>query len=293
MKTLLLHAGLLVALTTQTCTPQKDGEDPNNTTNNTNNPPCCTPRVPTQAEVEDSRARVEAAIRAAERVRAALELLGLLPVYTCGEPRRTFVGRAAESAQAQASCLTATAEARGDTADAIVLAFSPEGCAVRGHVVSGEAALLYNGGEERLDLAGDLYALQVDGTALRTRVGYGTCSDQDQFWAKSEGPVPHVVDRTYTLDAQLRKREGIPIIGGTTLLLDGTGSVTGPAGTDQVTITALEYEIGEYLPAQGEVVVQTATGKRVRATFRTTLWRIGKMEIQIDDAQPVTVPVLH
>lgn len=52
--------------------------------------------------------------------------------------------------------------------------------------------------------------------------------------------MPPVADRTYALDAQLRKREGLPIVGDTTLLLDGTGSVTGPAGTDQVTITALE-----------------------------------------------------
>lgn len=52
-----------------------------------------------------------------------------------------------------------------------MLSFAPEGCAVRGHAVSGEAALLFNGGEDRLELAGDLYALQVDGAALQTRVG--------------------------------------------------------------------------------------------------------------------------
>ncbi len=251
------------------------------------------PRPPTQAEIDLAKARVEVAIHAAERARSALELLGILPVYTCGEPRRTFVGSAVEGVRVQFPCLTATAEARGDTSDAAVLTFAAEGCSARGHTVAGLAEFLYNGGESRLDLSADLRELMVDSTALRTRVGYGTCSDEKRYWAESAGTVPAHLDHTYLLNARVASREGPPIIGGTTLIIDGTGSITGPAGTDTVTVTLLEYELGEFFPKQGEIFISTAGGKTVRATFRTSLWRLGEVEVRIDNSAPVTVPIVR
>ena len=48
----------------------------------------------------------------------ALEAVGILPVYTCGEPRRTFVSEAAEGVHARYACATATVEARDAVTDA-------------------------------------------------------------------------------------------------------------------------------------------------------------------------------
>src|SRR4051812_35374955 len=90
---------------------------------------------PTSAEVEDAQGRVQAAVKAGERIRSALELLGILPVYECGEARPCFVGRALEGARAQVGCATVAAESRGPTADAIVLSF-PQDCSAAGHSVT-------------------------------------------------------------------------------------------------------------------------------------------------------------
>jgi hypothetical protein len=39
--------------------------------------------------------------------------------------------------------------------------------------------------------------------------------------------------------------------------------------------------------------VQTQDGHRVRATFHTRLWRLGEVELEVDDHEPVKVPVLR
>ncbi|HLL52238.1 MAG TPA: hypothetical protein VK447_01745, partial [Myxococcaceae bacterium] len=63
--------------------------------------------------------------------------------------------------------------------------------------------------------------------------------------------------------------------------------------TDSVTITGLEYELGEYFPKQGEMLITTAGGKTLRATFRTSLWRLGQVEVRVDAKDPVTVPIVR
>jgi hypothetical protein len=253
----------------------------------------CDREPPTKEEIEDARTRVDLAVRAAHQARMALELLGLLPVYTCGEERRTFVGKAAEGAHAKVACVLATTEAQGDTADAVVLTFPENNCMVRGHTVSGQAAFLYNGGEERMDLVANLGGLKVDGDPLQAKVGYGTCSDEKRFYAEASGQLPGRSDNLYSVDGRVGMREGLPLIGGTTLVFDGPGEVSGPLGTDRVTFTGLEYEVGEYLPREGEALVETSKGHRVKVNFSPVLWRVGKVEVEIDDKAPVTVPIVR
>lgn len=253
----------------------------------------CDREPPTAEEIEDARTRVDLAVRAAHQARMALELLGILPVYTCGEERRTFVGKAAEGAQAKVSCVVATTESQGDTADAVVLTFPENNCTVRGHTVVGQSAFLYNGGKDRMDLTADLSGLKVDGEPLQAKVGYGTCSDEKRFWAETSGQLPGRSGNNYRVDGRVGLRDGLPIIGGTTLVLDGPGEVSGPLGTDRVTFTGLEYEVGEYLPREGEALVETAKGRRVKVNFSPVLWRIGKVEVEIDDKAPVTVPIVR
>ena len=253
----------------------------------------CGREPPTPEQLEDAKARVDLAVLAAHQARMALELLGLLPVYTCGEPRRTFVGKAADGVHAKVACVTATTKALGDTEDAVVLSFPDNACTVRGHVVSGHADFLYNGGEERMDVFADLRDMKVDGQPLQAKVGYGTCGDERRFWTEAAGELPGRTGSSYSVNGRVGLRDGLPIIGGTTLVLDGPGEVSGPLGTDSVTFSELQYEVGEYLPKEGEALIVTARGHRVRVRFSSVLWRLGKAEVEIDDRAPVTVPVIR
>lgn len=252
----------------------------------------CGGSPPTQEEIDDARDKAEVALGVAGQARGALELLGILPVYTCGEPRRTFVGKAVESAQAEVGCVTASAESLDATTDALILSF-PEGCEVRKHTVSGQTAFKYSGGEDRMEVKADLRQLKVDGYSLQAEVGYGTCGDESRYFALAEGPLPQHPEYTFRMDGQVGKRDGVPVIGGTSLVLNGPGEITGPQGTGRLTFTELEYELGEYAPKEGEVLLETVDGHTIKASFKTTLWRLGKMELTIDDREPVKVPVVR
>lgn len=252
-----------------------------------------TVRTPTEAEVAEARVRLDAALLAAERGRAALELLGLFPVYTCGDARRSWVAQLAVDVEAEYGCVTATTQARGDAADAIVLTFEGTRCTVRGHTVTGSLEFLFTTGADRFEVFADLRDTEVDGHPLQTKVGYGVCGDEERYWAESAGAVPKSTTHTYALDALLRRREGMPIFGSPTSIIDGDGTLTGPAGADTVVITALEYEQGEKFPRTGQVEVTTAGGHRYRATFREVFWDLGEAEVQVDSKTPVRIPLLR
>ncbi len=247
---------------------------------------------PSREQIDDAKGRVSAAVAAVDLARKALTLLGILPTYECGEPRRTFVGEAVEDVRRDYPCATVSTEAVGET-DAVNIVFPDAGCAVKDFAVKGASAFVYSGGEDRFELHADLRELVVDGTKLQTSAGYGKCSDEQRFFASSAGPVPGRPELSFKFDAAVAKRDGIPIIGGTTLILDGPGEVAGASGTDRITCTNLEYEIGEYLPKSGTLLVETAGGTRIEATFSTTLWRLGEAEIKIDDHDSVTVPIIR
>lgn len=253
----------------------------------------CSCSAPSQEEVDDAKDRVNLAVQAVGRVRVALELLGLLPVYECGEPRRTFVGKAVEQAERSIGCVTATAVAEGQSADAVNLAFPEAGCEFQQHSLAGAALFRYSGGEDRLDLEADFGALQVDGDLLPAKAGYGTCSDEKRVWASAEGEFSERAGCRFKVDARVGLRDGMPVIGGTTVVLDGGAEITRPEGLDKLSFTSLHYEIGQIMPKQGSLLVETSGGKRIQVTFDPGLWRLGEAEVVIDDRDPVTIPVVH
>lgn len=247
---------------------------------------------PTDEQIEDAKGRVSSAVAAIDLARHALTVLGLLPTYECGEPRRTFVGKAVEGAKRDIACATITTESSGET-DAVKLAFPESGCGVKDLQLSGTGAFVYSGGEDRFELNADLSQLAVGGTKLQTSAGYGACGDEQRYFARSSGSVPRRPELTFSVDLHVGKRDGIPVIGGTTLLLNGPGEIAGPNGADRLTFTSVEYELGEYLPKSGTILIESAGGTRIEATFTTVLWRLGEAEIRIDDHDPVTVPIIR
>ncbi|WP_434345921.1 hypothetical protein ACN6A1_29115 [Myxococcus virescens] len=253
----------------------------------------CGGGAPTKEEVDAARQRVERVVAASHQVRGALEVLGVLPVYTCGEPRRAFLSTAAYDVRTRWACARAAVEPHDSVTDRVVLTFDGGGCDVHGLRFAGQTAFLYRGGEDLMEVEADLRGLTVDGHPLQAEVGYGTCGDETRLWADVEGGVPGRQGHTFRVNGRVGMRAGMPVLGGTSLVLDGPGELTGPDGTDRLTLTGLHYEVGEYLPKEGTAVLETADGRRVEARFQPVLWRLGKAEVTVDDLEPVTVPIVR
>lgn len=245
---------------------------------------------PDQADVDLAKQRVALAAESADQARTALELLGVLPTYDCGEPRGTFVEGASSQVVTENACATASF-VPGTAADTITIVFPAAGCVVRGHTLAGTMVVTYAGGEDLMDVEADARELVVDGHALHTLAGYGTCGDETSYWVISSGTVPGHPETTFTLDGHVAKRDGVPVIGGTTLILDATGTVTDASGTDDLTLISLEYEMGDMLPKNGTIQI-LAPPHFYEAVFNTDSPLYGTVRITVDSHDPVTVPIV-
>lgn len=249
---------------------------------------CACGGPPSEAEIASAKSTVTQALIVSERVAPTLRVLGILPDYSCGEPRRTFAGKVAEKLPVTHPCLTAQHSAISEVQDELVINFDQAGCSIDGLELSGSAKVAFEGGEARLRVSADLTNTSVDGQKLNATVGYGTCGDEQSGWVKAAGDLS--TGTAYDLDLSLAARDGLPIIGGTTYIVNGPVHVTHAEGKESVTLTGLTYESGEYLPKAGSIEISTSKGGKVRAEFSETLW-LGKAKITVDDHAPVTVPL--
>jgi len=241
------------------------------------------------ADAKLSAAEVRIAIDAVELARRALEVLGLLPSYTCGEPRGVFAGRTVDELHAKVACATVVSQQLAD-ADALIASFPASGCRVNGHEATGRATLRFSGGEDRFDAAGDLRELALDGHPLHTQFGYGKCGDETRYWAATDAVLAAHPDVRAHLDVEVAKRDGLPIIGETRLVVNATGTLARSAGTDRIAATELEFEVGSALPKTGMLEIDLATGHHMRAVFDEGKW-LGSARVTVDDHDPVTVPI--
>ena len=248
-------------------------------------------RQPTKEELDEARGQVKSFLSSAEQARQAAELLGLFPVYECGEARGSFVASVTDGLRARTSCATVTVESKED-ADLVHVSLAETGCELKGVTAKGKATFRYSGGQNRFELEADFRELEIEGVKLPVRAGYGTCSDEKRYWVLAEGSLPQELDRQYKLDLKLSSRGGLPIIGGTTIVLDGAGEVKKTAA-DRVTLQGITYDVGQYLPKEGTLIVETSGGRRVQAEFSTTLWRLGEVEVTVDDSAPTTLPIIR
>lgn len=248
------------------------------------------PDPPSQSQISDARDVVDAASAVADQGREVLELLGLWPVYECGEPRGTFVGQVADGFALDHPCASVSTTS-GSAVDSVLLSFPPAGCDVDGLMLSGDATLLYSGGTDRLDLEVDLHALALDGAVLPWTVGYGACGDEERIWAVGEGTVPGDPSYTFAVDLTVAMQAGFPVFGSDTLVLDGDVQLDGPRGVYTGTFTALEIDVGDYLPRAGSLRLTHDSGTTVRAVFSRNLL-YGQVTLYINDHDPVTIPLL-
>jgi hypothetical protein len=247
------------------------------------------PNLPGQEDIDWASGLVESSAGIADIARTALEMLGLFPTYECEEPRATFVSGTADQFALDHPCVSVSIDSQVES-DSIILEFPPEGCEIEGILLGGQAVFSYAGGTDSMELEADLTELQVNGNLLQTTVGYGTCGDEKRYWVTGQGSLPGQAGLTYSLNMTVGLRDGMPVIGGTTLLLDGTAQLHSSEGTDQLTFEDLEYEIGDMLPKEGTIRIETASGRTIQAKFSSS-FPIGEVEITIDDYDPLPVPV--
>jgi hypothetical protein len=116
----------------------------------------------------------------------------------------------------------------------------------------------------------------------------GVCGDEKRVWATVESV--RVGEQTFSLDARVGYRSGLPIIGGKSLVLDGTGSLS---GTADVAAEELEYELGAPAPKSGSLTVNRPDGSGFTVRFTEVLWKLGKAELTVNGREPVEVYVLQ
>ncbi len=252
----------------------------------------CGATLPTREQAQLAQEKTQAALAAADQLRIALDLLGVLPNYTCEVPRRQFVGTVANTLSVDLGCATVSNEP-GDDSDTVRATFHSNGCQVRGQSLTGVAMFHYSGGEDRLSLEADLTEVKVNGESLASRAGYGTCGDEKRYWASAKGAVPRREGLTFDLQAHVAKRDGVILIGNSSMTLDANGELKSEAGSDIVTCEALRYEVGEYLPQEGHLTIRTVGGTTIDVTFREGLWRLGQAEVSVNGGAPQSVPLVR
>lgn len=246
--------------------------------------------VPSKAEVDDAKARVGLSSDALGRLHAALEFLGIIPVYTCGEPRSTFAGKLPESLKSGFAGATLTLDSGDPATDLVTVAFPPGGAGVRGFNVTGNLFIKTSGGSDRFNLEVDARDAKVDGKPVQTIAGYGTCGDSTDYWAESEGALAGT-SALYALDSRVAKKAGLPLIGSTTLRIDAFGAVTQAGKSDLVTLTAVNYEVGKILPRSGTIEIVTSSGRRIAATFSDDTPLVGQVKVRVDGKNAVSIPL--
>lgn len=223
---------------------------------------------------------------------SALQFIGILPSYECGESRRNFVARLTEGLNQKLGCTTVASVNEGDLADSFELQFG-EGCHLGEKELRGVLRGTVAGGEDRTSVAVDLKDLLVGSEAIPASAAYETCGDEDRYSAFVEAKLSP--ERTARLDLTVANREGIFLIGQNTLVLQGSGQISHPAGVDEVRFEHLTYEIGQLMPWDGSLTVDTSDGRHVQAAFdsKDCPYRTGHLTVAVDDHKPVKIPVVR
>ena len=246
---------------------------------------------PTTEEFAEAKSLVLLAMDASQNVHSALDLLGLLPVYECGESRASFVGGLVPQLQAQFGCALVSTSSQL-ASDTVTLSFPLAGCDIGAHTLSGDLVFTYSGGTDRFDLVLDAQGLKVDGDTIQVTGGYSTCGDQESYSVIAQGSLPGQVGATYSINASVTIQEGFPIFGSPTLLFDGAGSLTTSGGTHQLSLDSVAYKPGDIVPQSGVITFVTASGHSIVATFITTSVLTQAINVAIDGRDLVSIPLI-
>jgi hypothetical protein len=246
---------------------------------------------PTTQEVAEAKSLVLLAMDASQNVHAALDLLGLQPVYECGESRASFVGGLVPQLQAQFGCAQVSTSSQLSS-DTVTISFSQAGCDIGAYTLSGDLVFTYSGGTDRFDMVLDAQGLQVDGAAIQVTGGYSTCGDQESYSITAQGSLPGQAGATYNINASVTIQEGFPIFGSPTLIFDGTGLLTTSEGTHQLSLDSVEYKPGDIVPQSGVLTFVSSSDHTIEAEFITTSALTQVINFSIDGRDLVSIPLI-
>jgi hypothetical protein len=246
------------------------------------------PDVPSKAETDDARARVGYGSEGLSGLRVILEILGLIPVYSCGEPRAVFAGKIPDSLASRFAGSHIDLDASDPARDKFTILLPSQGMSVKGQTLTGTLLLTTSGGEDRLTLEVDATQARVNGVPIRSKAGYGECGDSSEYWGHSEGPLSGN-QGTYLVDTRVSQKAGMPFFGGTTFRIDAEGSYTRGGKTDALTLTSIEYEGGKTLPNSGVMLIETSNGHRIKATFSDHTPLLRQVTVKVDSYTGITL----
>jgi hypothetical protein len=246
------------------------------------------PDLPSKAQTDDARARVGYGSEGLAGLRVILELLGLAPDYSCGEPRAVFAGRIPDSLASRFAGSNINLDASDPALDKFTILLPAQGMPVKGQTLTGTLLLTTSGGEDRLTLEVDATQARLNGVPIRSRAGYGKCGDSSEYWGRSEGSLSGN-QGSYLMDTRVSKKAGMPFFGGPTFRIDAKGSYTRGGKTDALTLTSIEYEGGKTLPNSGIMLIETSNGHRVKATFSDNTPLLRQVTVKVDSYTGVTL----
>lgn len=250
--------------------------------------PAVLPNPPSPSQLADARGRLQAALAGTTEIREVLERVGLLPSYGCGEPRGTFAGEVRGSMQARYGCATVTLDSSDPARDVVTAQFPPGGCFVGSALFAGSMVARISGGDDSFALELDPRGLTIDGNGIAALGGFASCGDTSRYWASAASSA---LGKAYAIEVEIERRAGAPFISPTVFAVDGTLTLTDASGTDAVTLDGVEYKVGDVFPRAGAVVVQTAPGHRISATFSGASVLTGHVRVVIDAHDPVIIQI--
>ncbi|MFT3836422.1 MAG: hypothetical protein QM723_05435 [Myxococcaceae bacterium] len=230
---------------------------------------------------------VKKSVDSLNAVEKALHFIGLWPSYECGDAAPVAAANVASHLRERVGCGIVTTES-DDSSSSVVLSFPDDSCYVDGKKLTGKARLRFSQGDDRLDARFDLNELKVDGDAIPLAVSVGECGDMMTYSIQGSAKIDH--DHTFALDLTTQLRAGIPLIGHDDLVLDGFGELDNPHSKDQVAFEQVKMELGEPIPNDGQLKIDTEDGHHISARFFDG-WPVGGAEVQVDQGDKTKIPL--
>lgn len=254
--------------------------------------PAKAPEADAGISVDEMKETVTRVLAGLGELRSAVGGLDLLPKVTCGEQRSTAARRVVADLKKAWPCAQIEGET-SDTEDRIRVSVPTADCRIGKRTLGGDAVIVLSGGEDRFTVRADMQRLALDTKPLATTLSYDVCGDVSGVRVETKGTMPGKSATAYDVALRVGIVPGMPIIGSTTLDLDGTIAFDGAAARDVATLDTVAYKPGELLPKTGTIRVETHTGHRLQLRFEKKFWRLGQVEVTADDRKPVTIPIVR
>jgi hypothetical protein len=238
------------------------------------------------SDPKDEADGVKKSVDSLNAVEKALHFIGLWPSYTCGDPAPVAEAAVAKNLRERIACGVVTEE-NDDTSSSVLLSF-PNDCYVDGKKLTGQARLRFSEGDDRTDARFDLNELKVDGQPIPLAVSVSECGDMMTYAVQGSARIDK--DHTFALDLTTQLRAGIPLIGHDDLVLDGFGELDNPHTKDQVTFEKVKMEVGDPIPSDGNLKIDTEDGHHITARFFDG-WPVGGAEVQVDQGDKTKIPL--